>query len=149
MGMLVRELKKAAASSLPIGEIKNLLWQINSMALTKKDVESLEAVSIFPVRLLGGEIELRSRDTQFAISDRKKLEDLFATRIEFLDFSLEQVRILQPLLSALELTDRYLSAAVVEKSFIEKSSKQPSEAWTNHFRRRAYALFRYVPNYHV
>jgi hypothetical protein len=144
LGMLVQELKKVAKSDPSAVEVISLIWQINAMSPAGKDLEALKKSKIFPVRLANGKVELCSKEVLFAISDRKILGDAFDGRIDFLDFSLEEVRRLRPFLSCLGLEDRYLSTAAIETSSFERGGEHYTKEWTRHLRRRAHALFRYA-----
>jgi hypothetical protein len=140
--MLVTELEKAARESRSIDEVKVLIRQLNALSPTSKDLQALQKLAIFPTRLKSGEIKLRSKKTPFAIPDRDKLG--FDGLIDFLDFSLEEVRKLRPFLSCFDfLNERYLSKSVKETSLFAFIAR-PSEKWTAHFRRRAHSLCRYV-----
>jgi hypothetical protein len=143
--LLVEELKRVAQSSPSIDDVKNLIWQINSFAPTDTALDKLRGSEIFPVKTANGSVVLRTRLKRFSIIDRQPWADAFQGKIDFLDFNLKEVRILEPLLSCLELRG-YLSEVVIEKSCFQGVVPEPSTQRTRHLRRRAYALSRYVLN---
>jgi hypothetical protein len=149
LGMLVEELSRVARSSPTIGDVKSLIWQINSFAPSRKALEKLVDHPIFPVRVPNRTveaIELRDRSGNFSIIDRQPWADVFQSEVDFLHFTLEEVRKLRPFLSCLDLEDRYLSRVIVEKSSFQGNIQEPSGKRTRQLRRRAHALSRQVLN---
>jgi hypothetical protein len=144
--LLVEELKRVAQSSPSINDIKSLIWQINTFVPTIEDLEKLRGSKIFPVRKADGRLELRTRLARFSIIDRQPWADAFEGKLDFLDFSLKEVRTLEPFLSCMEVSG-YLSEVVIEKSSFQGILPEPSAKRTRDLRRRAYALSRYVLNF--
>ncbi len=147
LGLLVEELSRVARSSPTVDDVKSLIWQINSFTPSRKALQKLVDHPIFPVRLLNGTveaIELRDRSGHFSIIDRQPWADAFQGEVEFLHFTLEEVRKLQPFLSCLDLEGGYLSRVVVEKSSFQGNIQEPSGKRTRQLRRRAHALSRQV-----
>lgn len=140
--MLVEELEYAAQSSPSVGDVTNIIWQINSFMPTKKTLEKVRGYDILPVRDTTGALTLRSRSGRFSIIDRQPWADVFEGKLDFLNFNLKEVRTLQPFLSSLDLGSRYLSGIVTEKSSFQGPTPEPSAERTRHFRRRAHALSR-------
>jgi len=143
--LLVKELKRAAQSSPSINDVKSLIWQINTFAPTIKDLDKLRESRIFPVRKTNGELELQTRLARFSIVDRQPWADSFQGKLDVLDFSLKEVRTLEPFFSSMEVGG-YLSEVVIEKSSLQSIPPKPSTRRTRDLRRRAYALSRYVLN---
>ncbi|TVY16404.1 hypothetical protein LARI1_G008274 [Lachnellula arida] len=153
--LLVQELKRVARSSpsiddiKTIDDIKSLIWQINAFAPTIEDLTQLRESKIFPVKKSIRTVELQTRlETRlerFSIIDRQPWADAFADEFEgeldVLDFSLKQVRSLEPFLSSMQVGG-YLSEVVIEKSSFEGSLPEPNPKRTRDFQRRAYALSR-------
>ncbi|KAH8587446.1 hypothetical protein B0O99DRAFT_694433 [Bisporella sp. PMI_857] len=139
--LLVEELKRVAQSSPSINDIKSLIWQINTFAPTIKDLDKLRGSKIFPVRKTNGRLELRTRLARFSIVDRQAWADAFEGKLDFLDFSLKEVRTLEPFLSCMEIGG-YLSEVVIEKSSFQGIVGGPSAKRSMDLRRRAYALSR-------
>lgn len=101
---------------------------------------------VFPVRLANGDIELCEGSRDFALIDRHSLAEDFAGKAKFLDFDMDQVRLLQPLISWIGLEGRSLSKMVREISSADSNSTRPISDPKREIRRRAHALLRYVPN---
>lgn len=141
--LLVEELKRVAQSSPSINDIKSLIWQINTFSPTTEALTTLRGSKIFPVRKANGKVELRTRLARFSIIDRQLWADAFEGKLDYLDFSLKEVRTLEPFLSGMEVGG-YLSEVVIEKSSFQGILPEPSAKRTRDLRRRAYALSRYV-----
>ena len=142
MGMLVRELDSLISkqASPSIDKVTKLSLAISSMGPSSSDLEELREKMFLPVRLPGGKVKLRSTRGSFAIVDRNEYEAAFYGKAPFLDYTLEQVRDMQPFLSALGLENRFLSELVTEQSMAEEGVV--SHALTSDFRRKAPALYR-------
>jgi hypothetical protein len=143
--MLVDELSRVTSSKLTVDEVKSLLWQINSFSPTRKSLEKLKILPIFPVKEASRGSDaavLRARNEKFLIIDRQPWADAFRGRIDFLDFNLEEVRKLQPLLSCFDLENYYLSRAVAETSSFQGEVRERSRKRTRQLRSRAYAMAR-------
>jgi hypothetical protein len=140
--MLVEGLKVLDKARNPRAEIKDLIWQINALEPDEESLKMIDDAKVLPVISSTGKLTLFSRTRTFAIVDRKPLADAFAGRIAVLDFSLDEVRRLQPFLSSMKIESRYLSKLVEEKSSVEEISSHPDTDLTRDLRRRAYALTR-------
>jgi hypothetical protein len=101
---------------------------------------------VFPVRLANGEIELSDGSMDFTLMDRHSLAEDFAGKAKFLDFDMDEIRLLQPLISWIGLEGRYLSKMVREISSADGTSTRPISDAQREIRRRAHALLRYVPS---
>jgi hypothetical protein len=143
--MLVDELSRVESSKLTVDDVKSLIWQINHFSPSRKAVEKLKTLPIFPVKTAGRGLDpavLRGRNEKFSIIDRQPWADVFQGRIDFLDFNLEEVRKLQPFLSSFELENCYLSRAVAEVSSFQGEVREQSRNRTRQLRSRAYAMAR-------
>jgi hypothetical protein len=156
LGMLVKELKKVSTSSLSVDKAKSLIWQINSMEPTAKDLTKIHKSAIFPVKVGNESTQLQNREKDFVIVDREKLANAFRSpgvtgALAVLDFpKIEDVRKLQPFLAGLDVEDRYFSKMVKEiTSFAgdANGSIVHDEDLTARIRRRAYGLFRCRPSH--
>jgi hypothetical protein len=141
--LLVEELKRVAQSSPSIDDIKSLIWQINTFDPKIEDLQNLRGSKIFPVRKSNGRVELRTRMARFSVIDRQLWADAFEGKLDYLDFSLKEVRTLKMFLSGMEIGG-YLSEVVIEKSSLQGIIPEPSAKRTRDMQRRAYALSRYV-----
>lgn len=108
------------------------------------DPAAVIANPVFPVRFPNGKVSLRTGTEKFALIDRKLLGEDFAALAKFLDFGMEEVRILQPLFQWAGLEDRYLSRAVEEITSADTESARPISTPHRDIRRNAHALLRYV-----
>lgn len=140
LSLLVQELKLVAQSSPSIDDIKSLIWQINAFAPTIKDLAQLDEYKIIPVKCSNGTVELRTGLERFSIIDRQPWADAFEGKLDVVDFSLKEVRSLEPFLSC--MSGGYLSMVVIEKSSFEGSLPEPNPKRTRDLQRRAYALSR-------
>lgn len=81
--------------------------------------EEAKSSRVFPVRTPGGGTEQLSALDEFAIVDREHYAAALKERIKFLDFSLDEVQRLKPLLRWAGLDDRYLSRLVSEQTVVD------------------------------
>ncbi|KAL2065322.1 hypothetical protein VTL71DRAFT_2991 [Oculimacula yallundae] len=141
MRLLVRELKRVALALPSIEAVKSLIWQINAFSPTIEDLSQLHDSKIFPVKSSSRPVELRTRLESFSIIDRQPWADAFKGKLDVLDFSLKEVRSLEPFLSCMQVGG-YLSEVVIEKSSFDGSLPEPNPKRTKSLQRRAYALSR-------
>jgi hypothetical protein len=143
--LLVDELRRVVTSNHTVDDVKSLIWQINKFSPSRVSLQTLETLPILPVQMTSRGLDavvLRVRAKKFAINDRQLLAEMFQGRIDHLDFSLEEVRKLQPFLSSFDLEDRYLSRAVTETSSVQGDVGVISRERTRQVRSRAHALAR-------
>lgn len=132
---------------LSVEEAKETLRAFNSFLARGSggfDPAAIIANPVFPVRFPNGTVSLRTGTEKFALMDRKLLGKDFAALAKFLDFSMEEVRVLQPLFQWAGLEDRYLSKAVEEITSTDTESARPISTPYRDIRRNAHALLRYV-----
>lgn len=152
LSMAIDELKEAGGrQSISVEEVKASLLTVNSLLCSESDPQRPELMksNIFPVRCPGDRVKCVSAQTQFFIVDRESLRSSFEDRVTFLDFSLEEVVQLRPLLSWARLKERYISQCVREFTSIQGSGMHPISKHGHEFRHRAHALLRYVPDFHM
>jgi hypothetical protein len=145
LDMLVDELSLVVSSNHTVDDVKNLIWQINSLRPSRTALEKLEKISVFPVRKARIEqdsVVLQSRTEKFSIIDRQLWAEVFQDRIDFLDFTLEEVRKLNPFLASFDLEDRYPSRTITETSYVQGEVQVNSKERTGQLRSRAHALAR-------
>ncbi|KAF2808268.1 uncharacterized protein BDZ99DRAFT_50741 [Mytilinidion resinicola] len=118
------------------------MLNICAFDVTPQAVEKLSDCKCLPVKLPSGEIQWLHRSGTFAIVDRRDYGQIFTGRIKVLDFSLEEVHSLRPLLFTLGLGGQYLSKAVREETTVEGGSID--EHLTEDLRRKSYAICRYA-----
>ncbi|KAM0365767.1 hypothetical protein ACHAPK_009288 [Fusarium culmorum] len=105
----------------PIDAVRDTIWALNSLLVTAgrlPDERPILKGAVFPVKYPNGSVKLHPGRTEFSIVDRKALGDIFGARAKTLDFTLDEIRRLQPFLSWLNMGLRYLSASVREISTV-------------------------------
>lgn len=123
-------------------ELKMAMVSLHYMRPEKKDLEPLEHVKFLPIKQLDGTVDLGSKDEEFFILDREGYRRLFHHKLPMLHLSLEEARQIHPLLSTLELDDRYLSFAIKENTAVHHQSPNPSANLTQEFQQKARAVYR-------
>ncbi|KAI1359962.1 hypothetical protein F5Y08DRAFT_349207 [Xylaria arbuscula] len=103
------KLKGNSEPAPAVQEVKDAIFAFNSLLQS----------AIFPTRYPHGPIELKAATTDFAIVDRELYYKVFAPQVKLLDFTLEEIRRLEPFISWLGIDDRYLSVVVKEISTVE------------------------------
>ncbi|KAH6617397.1 hypothetical protein F5144DRAFT_520469 [Chaetomium tenue] len=135
---------------LSVEEAKKTLFSFTSLLVAGSGVFDPAAVianPVFPVRFPDGKVGLCTGTTSFALMDRKLLGQDFATLAKFLDFDMEEVRILQPLFQWAGMEDRYLSRAVNEITSADTESSRPISTPHRDIRGKAHALLRIAVTY--
>ena len=130
------------ATDVPVEQIKGLLKEINLWQPVENNVQELRDKKILPAKTKHGRKILMSPMDTFAIVDRQKYGDIFTKKVATLDFTLEEIRSIKTFLSALGLDNRYVSHLANETSKVEDAME--GVILSEDFRRRAYALVRYV-----
>ncbi|KAK4235362.1 hypothetical protein C8A03DRAFT_36794 [Achaetomium macrosporum] len=131
----------------PVDEVKHTLWSFNALLQIEPDRPSpkrLLRARIFPVRCGDDAPVLKSTRTDFALIDREHLAEKFWGKINVLDFTLEQVRQLQPFIEWAGLQPRYLSAAVkqITSRPPEGGRTRPISVPERNLKGKAHALLR-------
>ncbi|KAI1009088.1 hypothetical protein LB504_003135 [Fusarium proliferatum] len=147
LDMAYDELKEMGSRVPPpsVSAVKETIWALNSLLDTtagSPDGEPIFRGTVFPVRYPNKSVKLQSGRTQFAIADRKALGDIFAPQAKMLDFTLDEVRRLQPFLSWLDLEKRYLSTSVREISTVAGGRMDELQYPDREIRQKAAGLFR-------
>jgi hypothetical protein len=144
LGSLVEGLRSLARGHPSISEVKELIWAISAMDPKECDLISLVSLNILPVRRTRhglAEKSLQNCESNFAVVDRTKLADIFEDHVGFLDFSLEEVRQLDPFLQATGLSKKYLSSVCTAETACGDDGVLDVEL-TEKFKDRAYHLLR-------
>lgn len=129
-----------------IEDLKKNIWELNEHVYHRdgrSELASLSKAKIFPVKNPNGQVVLESIDCEFAIGDRKHLLEMFSGRVKLLDYTLDEVRKLEPVFQELLLSSRFLSNSVTT---IRNEAVSPVfvESKTSEMRQKAYAMFRCV-----
>ncbi|KAI1655267.1 hypothetical protein F4813DRAFT_186285 [Daldinia decipiens] len=148
--IIYNELLELDPEEATTGRVKNLLWTFNShieLENFNTSPEKLLKRRILPVREVGGKIALHSAETSFGIIDRKKLGDIFYDKVKILDFAVNDIVKLMPLIKWAGLEDRYLSRLVQETSVVDSGLKTPISDPIQDIRKKAYGLLRIATHF--
>jgi len=107
---------------------------------TKDSLSDLAASKFLPKRLVGGGTTLLSRHDAYAIRDHARYCSAFEEHDILLDFSVEEVQIMNVMFTHIGVKRYYLSSLVVEKSTVEDDSEEDG-ALTQQLQAKAYALY--------
>ncbi|KAI1467613.1 uncharacterized protein F4812DRAFT_471586 [Daldinia caldariorum] len=133
-----------------VKHVKELLWTFNSqieLGHPKEAPEKFLKLRILPVSDVGGQVSLYSAETEFGIVDRKSLGDSFHGRVKLLDFSVNEIVQLKPLIKWAGLEKRYLSKLVQETSVLDSGFKVPISDPREDIRKKSYGLFRIAAHF--
>ncbi|KAF5666548.1 hypothetical protein FCIRC_10136 [Fusarium circinatum] len=135
----------------PIPEIKKLIWSLLDSLTTNRGPSSvyadkIRACRVFPVKGLSGEVQPASALGSFYINDRPIYAAVMKDKANILDFSVEEVHRLKPVIEWLGLTDRYLfkSVTVTEKTSVDESRGVEDKVLTRDIAGKADALAMFV-----
>jgi hypothetical protein len=102
-----------------------LLWWLKALlpdiATRPAFADDVASCHIFPVKMLDRSTQPLTALDDFTIIDRQHYTDALKNEIKILDFTLDEVRRLRPLIEWAGLTDRYLSRLVVEQTVVDES----------------------------
>ncbi|XEU94732.1 hypothetical protein FSHL1_000016 [Fusarium sambucinum] len=141
--MVYDELRQSSGNNTEETKVAVLLLNgLLQTETTRLDPEPIRQAKVFPVRYPTGTVVLSSVSVDFAIGDRDKLKTVFREKIALLDFEMEEVRRLRPLIEWLKLQDRYLSNSVEESTFILGDSRRPISTPNRDLKRKAYHITR-------
>ncbi|KAI1125093.1 hypothetical protein F5Y10DRAFT_284521 [Nemania abortiva] len=151
--MAIDELKHTGSRpSVLVPEAKQSIWTVNSLLSTETSLPDPSDVlnsSIFPIRYPHGDVTCGSFSTEFFIVDREQLGRDFATKVKFLDFSLEDVVRLRPFLYWAGLQSRYISRCIKEMTSFPGEGTSPILSPEVQIRYRAYPLLRIACHYNT
>jgi hypothetical protein len=140
LAMLAKGLCNLSGGSPEFAAVKKSILEINLMNPTPGSLRELDGCNIMPVRTATGYSALLGVAADYAIVDREKYVAPFRGKATLLDFGVQQVRELQPFLTALGLENRHMTLAVRELSRVSEGKLDVD--LTNEFRQRAWALTR-------
>ncbi|KAF5538359.1 ATPase-like ATP-binding domain-containing protein [Fusarium mexicanum] len=141
--MVYDELRQSSGKNTE--ETKVAVLSLNGLLqteMTRLDPEPIRQAKVFPIRYPTGTVVLSSVSVDFAIGDRDKLKMMFRDKVALLDFEMDEVRRLRPLIEWLRLQDRYLSNSVEESTFICSDSERPISTPNRDLKRKAYHIAR-------
>jgi len=123
-------------------QVKELLWEINSYEPSTSDMEILKPLSFLPIKETTGELRLHNVKDVFVLFDRQGHTETFQGEVASLDFEIEDIRLLRPLIDVLGLASRYTSKLAEKESCAPDAVLEPS--LSKDLQSRAYAIFRYL-----
>jgi len=148
LNMVFDQLLEATTLSLPVSAIKELLKTLNSFLRSEPSPPSSRRLlycRIFPVREPStSNVTLCSSNTQFTLVDRAGPPSRFKDMVRVLDFTLQEIHQLKPLLAWLRLDSRYLSRCMKETSLLGDGLYARISQPYRDLRKKAYALLRYI-----
>ncbi|SCV57582.1 unnamed protein product [Fusarium fujikuroi] len=129
----------------PIPDLKKLLWSLLDTLAADTVPSSVYADKIrdcrvFPVKLPSGEVQPMNVLGDFCINDRPMYAAALKENANFLDFSVEEVYRLRPVIEWLRLTERYLSKLVTEKTSVDESQGVEDKVLAHDIASKAAAL---------
>lgn len=146
--MVFDQLLEARSLKLSVSDVKELLKTLNSFLRAELNPPSpsrLLNARVFPVREpSSGNVILCTSNTQFALVDREGPPSRFREMVRVLDFTLQEIRQLGPLLTWTRLESRYLSRYMMETSCLGDGVTTPISQPHRDLRRKAPALLRYA-----
>ena len=145
--MYVESLKAEAKGKAPTAKIKETMALICGLGSEEADLSSLVGAKVLPVKLANGECSLASASSKdesvdFAIVDNAAHRNAFKGKIAALDFSLEEIRDIRPLLLAMGLESRFSSKLVKEVTDVSGGSQD--HEMTRNLRIKSQAIVRYA-----
>jgi hypothetical protein len=142
------ELTKTHLRDKPVEDVKALLWALNSLLRSEQnhpDPAHLLNSRILPVRAANDQISLHSINADFAINDREAwFKHLKGSGAKFLDYSLQEVRRLEPFITWTGLSGKYLSKCIFEETKLKGGAATPISCSRYDLKNKAYALLRYL-----
>ena len=128
------------SSDPSISQVKTLLEEINSWDPCESDLDDLKPLSILPIKEPQGELMLLNLEDHFVLFDRQSHADIFQGNVPHLDFDMQKLHLLRPIISALGLETRYTSRLMKEKTSAQHARKEMT--LTRDLQLRAYAIVR-------
>jgi hypothetical protein len=144
--MVYEEIRKIASfETLDVLNLKSAMLTLNSM-LHESEIKFLPNATmddqIFPVRHVDGTIRPMSASEDFGIANHGGLADRFHGKIKLLDFSVEEVFQLRPILQWAGLEMKYLTSMVRETTQVSSSATFPLSSPKRELKKKAHALLR-------
>nr|RBQ94652.1 hypothetical protein FVER53263_07682 [Fusarium verticillioides] len=124
--LVYENLQNAGNTTQPIPDLKKLLWSLldtlaADTASSSVYADKIRDCRVFPVKLPSGKVQSMNAMGDFCINDRPLYAAALKEQANFLDFSVEEIHRLRPVIEWLSLTKRYLSNVVMEKTSVDES----------------------------
>lgn len=115
-----------------------MLGQQEDLAALEGAIQNLKRYRFLPIRSSDGGQIFEKPSANFFINDHERLSLAFADRLNFLDFSYNELTSLHPLFQCLKLEHRYLSRLVQSETIVGDSIED--QTLSSIFRQQSYAL---------
>jgi hypothetical protein len=147
--MIIDELigRTKGRNPLPSEEAKSIIREIARMMGSERIDKNLETsfrrmrqAKCLPVRVGQSDPSLEDASAEFVIADHERYNEAFRPKAAFLDFTLDEIQLLHPLIKVLGLHGRYLSRNVRETSVIIGNPDR-NVVLTTEVQARAYAFY--------
>ncbi|KAG9497442.1 hypothetical protein J7337_010303 [Fusarium musae] len=124
--LVYENLQNVGNTAQPIPDLKKLLWSlldtlVADIASSSVYADKIRDCRVFPVKLPSGEVQSMNAMGDFCINDRPLYAAALKAQANLLDFSVEEIHRLSPVIEWLSLTKRYLSNIVAEKTSVDES----------------------------
>jgi hypothetical protein len=144
--LLIQELIVLAKKVLKnASDLKNIMIAVGAMLGQEPTLDHLEGslnklkeYKFLPVRSSTGDHSFEKTTASFFINDHERFGLAFNGKLNFLDFSSDELTFLHPLFQSLRLKNRYLSKNIKAETTVGTSVK--NQLLTSDFRQRSYAL---------
>lgn len=132
--------QRSASSSFTKEEALRLMQNLCTFQPDKAAVQALIRCPIFPVRMPSSQIQWMDSVGEFCIFDRIQHRRIIGNQVNHLDFTIEELHEIEPLLTVFELQSRFSSWVVAESTAVEGSTHE--RRLTIDLRSKAYAICR-------
>lgn len=143
--IIYNELLTIDTTSATVDQIKDLLWSLNSQLQVghlNSTPDALLQRCILPVQHADGQVRLCPSAKDFAIVDRKTFFGVFRGKIDIFDFTLTEVRQLEPFIEWSGLGVRYLSRLIKEITILDEGLRVPVSDPIQDVKRKSYEIYR-------
>ncbi|KAK0758152.1 hypothetical protein N5P37_009453 [Trichoderma harzianum] len=157
LGLIYTELSKLGESKPTVELVKEQFFAFKDhfhMISNYKNIkpDEMKKFKIFPIRQPGQpgaqqNIQFCDGNAEFAIADRRLLEDNFRNQIKTLGFTFDELHSLGPVIRWLGLEKRYLSRLVTETSKVEDDDRVLNHSLSQNIESRARALCRIAKHF--
>ncbi|KAG6368208.1 hypothetical protein INS49_002409 [Diaporthe citri] len=140
-------IRLGSSSDASAVDVRDRITSLNSILVDMDfadypDATMLIEANILPIRKPDQTVSLASAKTDFVIIDRAHLGEIFAPQVRTLDFSVEEVRRLDPFIKLLRQDRKRLSEVVREVTAVDEGDKQPLQCRQRQIGPKAHALYR-------
>jgi hypothetical protein len=147
-GMLVDEIAKMVNKKTPnydrirkrLIDVGMVLAKTELDEATQNALDALLEIEFLPKRSANGNTTLLAAYDHYAIADHTRYASAFAEQNILLDFSVEEVQIMNVMFEHIGVKERYLSSLVVEESTVEDGAEEDDDL-SHQLQAKSYALY--------